>query len=369
MQAITFSDNQGLLLTDCHPVPVPKHCEALIRVLRAGICSTDLEITKGYIPGYRGVLGHEFCGIVVTCQLRPELVGKRVVSEINCNDTQFTCSDALFQRNHAPGRSVLGIIKRDGALARFVCAPISNLHLVPDSLSDQQACFAEPLAAACRILEQGLPAQGTKVAVLGDKLGGQAALLLIWLPKCWQRGTRCVCAISISLFHAWLGTMRLVQGVAQRTVIPPDSEAPMTAFPALAGAFDLCIEATGSSAGIRMAMHLTRALGTVLLKSTVSTSGHSGCPNQVSWAELANDIVVNEKTLLGSRCGPIDLALRLMVKHGSLRSLVDGMTAHVVPISAGLSAMRLAATRGTMKVQVSFGGTDATHPLDQPPTV
>ncbi|MEW5299730.1 MAG: hypothetical protein WDW36_002716 [Sanguina aurantia] len=315
----------------------------------------------GYIPGYRGVLGHEFCGIVVTCQLRPELVGKRVVSEINCNDTQFTCSDALFQRNHAPGRSVLGIIKRDGALARFVCAPISNLHLVPDSLSDQQACFAEPLAAACRILEQGLPAQGTKVAVLGDgKLG-----LLIAQVLAAERGDAC----SISLFGRHEAKMRLVQGVAQRTVIPPDSEAPMTAFPALAGAFDLCIEATGSSAGIRMAMHLTRALGTVLLKSTVSTSGHSGCPNQVSWAELANDIVVNEKTLLGSRCGPIDLALRLMVKHGSLRSLVDGMTAHVVPISAGLSAMRLAATRGTMKVQVSFGGTDATHPLDQPPTV
>jgi hypothetical protein len=175
MRALRYDDGAGrVYLAADAPVPAPGDGEALIRVLRAGVCATDLEITRGYVPGYHLTLCHEFVGTVAACASRPELLGARVVGEINCGGARCGC-DAVFDRNHAPGRTVLGIIGRDGAAAEFLTLPADNLRRVPDGLSDAEACFAEPLAAACRVAEQGLLAGVGAIAVVGD---GKLGLLL-----------------------------------------------------------------------------------------------------------------------------------------------------------------------------------------------
>jgi threonine dehydrogenase-like Zn-dependent dehydrogenase len=153
MKALRYSEEAGVRVADV-PIPVPGPKEALIRVLRAGICSTDTQILKGYVPGFDNTLGHEFVGVVAECPCDPGLVGQRVVGEINCREVPCEHKDPIFVRNHAPGRTVLGIIGRDGTLAEFCTLPAENLYVVPDQLTDREACFAEPLAAACRIVEQ-----------------------------------------------------------------------------------------------------------------------------------------------------------------------------------------------------------------------
>ena len=192
MQALRYDDSeQGLYLSCDQTKPVPKSGEALIRILRAGICSTvgfcvfntdlnsghataadkqaqsgvhrvqlklsvsvqDLEIIKGYVPGYKSSLGHEFVGVVESCD-DSKWQGKKVVGEINCLCEAYQHSDPVMVRNHAPNRVVLGKINKDGCMAEYITLPKENLYLVSSDLSDQEACFAEPLAAACRIAEQ-----------------------------------------------------------------------------------------------------------------------------------------------------------------------------------------------------------------------
>lgn len=153
MKAVHFSTDSGLKLID-KDVPTPQHHEALIKIRRAAICSTDLEILRGYVPGYDHTLGHEFVGTVEHCECQPALVGKRVVGEINCRTEPCHHPDPVYVRNHAPNRKVLGIIGKDGVLAEYCTIPAENLLEVPEYLTDQEACFAEPLAAACRIVEQ-----------------------------------------------------------------------------------------------------------------------------------------------------------------------------------------------------------------------
>ncbi|EFJ51367.1 hypothetical protein VOLCADRAFT_103412 [Volvox carteri f. nagariensis] len=363
----------------------------------------DLEICRGYVPGYCGVLGHEFVGVVVAFgpdieQPRPSIstnpaeelsssnskgngiterlaVGTRVVGEINCNDLHFTCGDAVYQRNHAPGRSVLGIINRDGALAEYLTLPAANLHPVPPQLAEAEAVFAEPLAAACRILEQGLPArpQSDRVAVIGDgKLGLLVGQVLV-------RHVAAAGGPRVTLIGRHAAKMALVQGDAERLVSEGDGTA---LAERLAGQFDLVVEASGSAGGIRTALALCRPMGTVLLKSTVSTneqrqepqlqqqqreddeeqlhnggcrgdkSGASPGPRAPGWAELANDIVVNEKVLVGSRCGPFDKALELMASDAGVRQLLRSMISAELPLERGEEALELARTKGVLKVQL-----------------
>lgn len=154
MKALRYSVDKGLRLEEVDVPSSSADGEALIKILRAGICSTDLEIIRGYVPNFDNILGHEFVGEVVECSSDPALVGRRVVGEINCPCEPCDHEDPIFVRNHAPKRTVLGIIARDGAMAEYTSLPPANLHLVPDDVSDQEACFAEPLAAACRIVEQ-----------------------------------------------------------------------------------------------------------------------------------------------------------------------------------------------------------------------
>jgi len=153
MQALRYSQDKGVRVEKV-PLPRASGQEVLIKVLRAGVCSTDLEITRGYVPGFDNTLGHEFVGEVIDAPCAPSLVGNRVVGEINCACEPCTHPDPIFVRNHAPKRTVLGIIGRDGTMAEYCTLPAANLHLVPVNVTDKEACFAEPLAAACRIVEQ-----------------------------------------------------------------------------------------------------------------------------------------------------------------------------------------------------------------------
>eukprot|EP00198_Chlamydomonas_reinhardtii_P001904 XP_001691240.1 predicted protein [Chlamydomonas reinhardtii] len=345
----------------------------------------DLEIIRGYVPGYNGVLGHEFVGTVVAYGPPPPAaaagsgadtgswpppstpLGTRVVGEINCNDAHYTCADAVFQRNHAPGRSVLGIIGRDGCLAQYTALPALNLHVVPPGLSDAEAVFAEPLAAACRIPEQGLPRQpgSDRVAVIGDgKLGLLTAAVL-------SRHLAAAGGHRLTLVGRHDAKMALVPGDLDRVVSEGDGSA---VAERLGGQFDLVVEASGSAHGIRTALALCRPLGTVLLKSTVSTLQPPAAPATATtagseqgqqqgpaaataaaptWAELANDIVVNEKVLVGSRCGPFDAALQLMAGDEGVRRLLRSMVAAELQLAAaGTAALERAASKGTLKVQV-----------------
>ncbi|KAG2493211.1 hypothetical protein HYH03_008631 [Edaphochlamys debaryana] len=418
MKALTFNHATGkVALETSRPVPTPGPGEVLIRVLRAGICSTDLQIVRGYVPGFNGVLGHEFVGVADVAAgpkggeaaageplplplldpvssanaaaLARFPVGSRVVGEINCNDGRYTCADAIFQRNHAPGRSVLGIIGRDGCLAEYCTLPASNLHAVPPGLSDGEALFAEPLAAACRVVEQGLPRcpSSDRVAVIGDgKLGLLVAAVL-------SRHVASAGGPRVTLVGRHADKMALVRGKLDKVLSEGDGSALAAR---LAGQFDLVVEASGSAGGIRTALALTRPMGTVLLKSTVSTqspqptpppptepSGDGAAapeapgpegpaaaapdaaaccsapaatpPPPPSWAEITNDIVVNEKVLVGSRCGPFPAALSLMARDEPLRGLLRGAVAAELPLAEGEAALELAGRRGVLKVQVVMG--------------
>jgi threonine dehydrogenase-like Zn-dependent dehydrogenase len=352
MIALLYDQKSDKLeLVKDRPIPVPNDNEALIRLSLAGICSTDLEIVKGYVPGFSYVLGHEFVGQVIKCTSRPDLEGRRVVGEINCNDGQYCCSDLIFQRNHAPGRSVLGIINKDGSMAEYLTLPVSNLHIVPSELTDTEAAFTEPLAAACRILEQGLPKPGSDVAVIGDgKLGLLVAAVL------QAEGEKC----RVTLVGRHASKMELVEGLHAYVLLPSADTAktsnidngsnalPQDVLSELEGRFSLVVEASGSPKGVIAALRLTKPMGRLLLKSTVSVTEQGGVP----WAQVANDIVVNEKVLIGSRCGPMAMALEVMTKHASIRRLLNGMVTAVLPLEEATHAFDVAKTKGAMKVHL-----------------
>ena len=172
---------EGLHLVTDYPVPDPSDGEALISVLRAGICNTDLEIVEGY-KNFFGILGHEFVGRVVRCSSAPDLVGKRVCGELNISCGKCSIckgGNSQLARSHCPRREALGILHRDGAFSQFITLPVANLHPIPSCISDEQAVFVEPLAAACRIVEQLKVTPNTSVAIIGDgKLGLLVAMVL-----------------------------------------------------------------------------------------------------------------------------------------------------------------------------------------------
>ncbi len=243
---------------------------AKIKVRLAGICKTDMEIMKGYM-GFKGVLGHEFVGHVVECADR-SWIGRRVVGEINvaCGVCDW-CARGLGR--HCPNRKTLGIAGLDGCLAEYCQLPVSNLLAVPEGLSDCRAVLTEPLSAACEILEQ-LPIEGKeRVIVLGD---GRLGLLCAWVLATVADD------VTILGHHA-----QKLAAASWRNIKTAGSEKD------IGPAADIVVEATGSGAGLVSAMALCRPRGTIVLKSTVAVSGD---------VNLA-PIVINEQTLLGSRCG------------------------------------------------------------------
>ena len=265
----TFFDGKHMIFDNNYPDP--EFNETLVQVNLAGICGTDLEILNGYMK-YSGILGHEFVGTVVKSN-NSNLIGKRVVGEINAGCTK--CDFCLRgMERHCPSRTVLGILKRDGAFAEFLSLPEKNLHVIPDSISDEQAVFVEPLAAAFEINEQISLKPEWNVAVVGD---GRLAQLIIQVIK--------LTCSNITCFGKHQNKLEgLIQsGIKIKIGIESTDEQ----------LFDLVVEATGSNSGFTDTMKLVKPRGTVVLKSTITSREN---------LDLTATII-NEITLIGSRCG------------------------------------------------------------------
>ena len=288
---------------------------ALIRMLCAGICNTDLELQRGYY-GFAGTPGHEFVGEVVEAD-DPTLVGRRVVGEINLNCGACDwCKRSLGR--HCPDRTVLGIVNHPGAFQEFLTLPERNLHVVPDSIPTAAAVFTEPLAAACEILDQVQIPCSSHVAVLGD---GKLGLLIAQVLN--------VFGFRIHQFGRHPDKLRISEKAGVRTEVAP------SALPK--AAFDWVVEATGSAAGLSQAVQMVRPRGTVILKST--QHGLVGVDTAL--------VIVNEVTLVGSRCGRFEPALDLL-SRGLIN--VQDMISDRKKLSDAPRAFEQAARKGTMKV-------------------
>ena len=329
---LAFTIAKGKLRRIEKPLPWLRRGWALIRVRLAGICNTDIELLRGY-HGFRGIPGHEFVGEVtevhdVSAAQKNKWLGQRVCGEINVSCSAYGdrsacdfCKRGL--KTHCARRTVLGIVAHDGAFAEFLTLPIENLHLIPDSVSDEQAVFVEPLAAACEILEQVDAKQFREVALLGDgKLAQLIALVLRTAVPCVVMYGKHETKLSLAR-HAGIKTKK-VRGDASDLRKVKES-------------YGLLVEATGSSTGFALAQQMTEPRGTLVLKSTF----HGAAPVE-TWP-----IVVKELTVVGSRCGPFARALALLhSEEVDPRALVT----HTFPMNEAPKAIRFAQKPGVMKV-------------------
>jgi threonine dehydrogenase-like Zn-dependent dehydrogenase len=313
MKSLWLENNQ-ISLRDL--TPPHKSGEALIKIRKAGICSTDLELVKGYYP-YAGILGHEFVGEVVEAQ-DALWIGQRVVGEINvvCNE----CEQCLNGRStHCENRTVLGIVNRDGTFAEFTTLPIANLHRVPASVPDEMAVFTEPLAAALEIQEQINIKPTDRVLLIGAGRLGQLIAQTLALTGCDLR---------VVARHAHQQDLLKARGIR---IISEEEIQPWR--------WDVVVEATGSPSGFSLARKAIRPRGTLVMKSTYK--------GEVS--VNFSSIVVDEVNIIGSRCGPFEPALRLMESR-----LVDPtvLIADEFKLENALKAFERAAETGVLKVLV-----------------
>jgi threonine dehydrogenase-like Zn-dependent dehydrogenase len=312
MRAIVLDDQVSV--TTGRPAPTPAEGEVLVRVIRAGVCETDLQLIKGYM-GFRGVLGHEFVGVAESGPMK----GRRVVGEINCACWKCeTCRIGL--PTHCPNRTVLGILNHDGAFADLIAVPQRNLHVVPDSLSDDVAVFTEPVAAAFQIPVQLTIGEQDRIAVLGDgRLGNLCAQVLARLTDHVLVIGKHPEKLAI-LASMGIATTRLSNSLEER-------------------AFDVVVDCTGSESGLPTALKLVRPRGTIVLKTTVAGQ------QTLAWAPF----VIDEITLLGSRCGPFDQALAAL-ERGDVQ--VKPLISDRFDLSRGLDALSRAQTKGILKVLI-----------------
>jgi len=311
-------ENQRLTVRDDVPFPQPADGEALVRVIRAGVCSTDIELTRGYYP-YTGVLGHEFVGVV---ERGPDaLLGHRVVGEINA--VCGRCAHCAAGRtNHCSNRTVLGIVGRNGAFAEHLVLPAENLHVVPDKVSSDEATFVEPLAAALEIQEQVEVAPENRVLVVGDGRLGQLVAQTLVLTGC-----------ELLVVGRNRTKLSLLAGRGIATA---------TAGESLSPGFDVVVECTGNPDGFEVAQNFVRPRGTIVLKSTYAGS--------VSVDAAA--VVVNEITLIGSRCGPFAPALELLAEGAvDVAPMIHGR----YELRDGIEAVERAAQPGVLKVLIDTG--------------
>lgn len=317
MKAVVF-DN-GLKLETNYPKPTPKKGEALIKVNTIGICNTDYEITKGYM-GYKGILGHEFTGVVVEINdENKSLLNKRVVGEINCGcgDCEW-CAQGL--ERHCPNRSTLGIWQREGCFAEYVCLPVKNLLEIPENVSDDEAVFVEPLAAALEILEQVHIPPYKRGAVLGDgKLGLMIALALN------------AAGLDVVLIGKHENKLQIAKNQGVKTKLLADVE--------IKKEFDFVVEATGSISGFETSLALTKPRGTLILKSTIAAS------KEFNFAP----VVVDEITIVGSRCGQFAPALRLLE---SKRIDVKPLISDIFDLDDSIAAFERNKDKSSIKVIV-----------------
>lgn len=313
-------EDRRLRLRDDLPRPVPTVGEAVVRVSVAGVCNTDLELVCGYYP-YAGVPGHEFVGVVEEAPSAPEWVGVRVVGEINA--ACGACPTCLAgRRTHCERRTVLGIVGRDGAFATHLRLPAANLHAVPEGLADEAAVFAEPTAAALEVQEQVRVGPVDRVVVVGTgKLGHLVAQTLT------AAGVRPT-AVGRSARSLALLAGRGIETAAVDAVPPRQA--------------DLVVECTGAPEGLEIARRAVRPRGTIVLKSTY----HGACSIDMA------PFVVDEITLVGSRCGPFAPALALLARGAvDPRPLVEAR----YPLGNAVAAFEHAARPGALKVLVDVG--------------
>lgn len=318
MKALRFENNRLNLAEIAKP---NEEKEALVRVVKSGICNTDVEIVKGYAD-FQGTIGHEFVGVVEESEGTPALVGKRVVGEINagCGACEF-CSKG--DARHCPDRTVLGIKGRDGAHAEFLTLSGANLLEVPAEISDEAAVFVEPLAAAFGITEQVEIFPDTRVAVIGDgKLGNLCAQSL-------ALKSRNVLLIGKHREKLSLVEKRNIEGVT------------LADAPKLEKQFETVVEASGAESGFNLALDLLKPRGKLILKSTFH-----GAARWEAWR-----VVVDEITIIGSRCGRFAPALELLRRK---EVDVENLVSEEFPLSEGVEAMRKAEQKGVMKVLLSM---------------
>jgi threonine dehydrogenase-like Zn-dependent dehydrogenase len=316
MRAV-WLENQILSYRDDVRQPEPLAGEALVKVRLAGICGTDLELVKGYYP-FSGIPGHEFVGEIVLAPEQPKCVGQRVVGEINV--TCGSCRSCIAERPaHCENRSVLGIKNRNGAFAEYLCLPLKNLMAVPDAVSDEAAVFIEPLAAALEIQEQIQVRSTDRVLVLGaGRLGQLIAQTLVPVD----------CDLTVVSRHK-----------NQQALLTGFQIAWIDEYAVRQQAFDIVIEATGSAGGLVLAQRAVRPRGTIVLKSTYT--GKANLQMNLS------SFVVDEITLVGSRCGPFAPAL-----HHLENRLVDPtvLITDRYGLSEALKAFEHAAAPGALKI-------------------
>jgi threonine dehydrogenase-like Zn-dependent dehydrogenase len=310
-------ENQQLQLKTDLPIPEPSTDEALVRVLQAGVCNTDLELLRGYYP-YQGILGHEFVGVVE--QGPQHLINQRVVGEINA-----VCGKCRFCRGgsptHCENRTVLGIVNRNGAFADYLTLPITNLHPVPDNVSTDVATFTEPLAAALEIQQQVSIGENQRVLVVGDGKLGQLVAQTLALTGC-------------DLLVIGRHPEKLANLAARG--IKTGLETAVTER-----SFDLAVECTGNPQGFELARRSLCPRGILVLKSTYAGK----------LTLDASALVVDEITVIGSRCGPFAPALELLESQQvDVEPLIQGR----YPLEEGLKAFETAQRRGVLKVLVEI---------------
>ena len=307
-------ENNGISLSDIRQPHKPG--EALIKIRKAGICSTDLELVKGYYP-YTGILGHEFVGEVMDAE-DASWIGQRVVGEINvvCNQ----CEQCLNGRStHCENRTVLGIVNRDGTFAEFTTLPIANLHRVPDSVPDEKAVFTEPLAAALEIQQQIQIRPTDRVLLVGAGRLGQLIAQTLALTGCDLR------VVARHAHHQSLLKARGIRIISEEEIQP--------------WRWDVVVEATGSPNGFALARKAIRPRGTLVMKSTYK-------------GEMSlnfSSIVVDEINIIGSRCGPFEPALRLMESRQVDPTV---LIADEFKLEEALKAFERAAETGVLKVLI-----------------
>jgi threonine dehydrogenase-like Zn-dependent dehydrogenase len=317
VRALTFETS--LKFTASRPEPAAILGDALLKVRQAGVCSTDLEICKGYM-NFAGVLGHEFVADVVSAA-DASLVGKRVCAEINCVCAKCDLCLAGLS-THCRDRTVVGIYRHDGAFADFIRVPSINCHVLPDSVDDDMAVFVEPLAAAFQVTKQLKFDERTYVTVLG---AGRLGLLVAQVLRNTGAPVRVIGRnpATLALCEKW--------GIRARGVndITPRKDQ------------DVVVDCTGSAEGFEQALAMVRPRGTVVLKSTVAT----GKPLNLA------PVVIDEISVIGSRCGPFKDAIRALAeKSVDVLSLIRRR----FKLEQGVEAMNLAAERGVLKVMLTM---------------
>jgi alcohol dehydrogenase len=317
MRAVVF-DGELTVRTD-YPIPDFGSGWARIRIRKAGICQTDLEIMKGYM-GFKGVLGHEFVGVVEACD-DSSWIGKRVVGDINaaCGKCEW-CSNGL--ERHCPSRTTLGIYGLDGCMADFCVLPVRNLIEIPGGMSNTRVVLTEPLAAACEILEQLQIDHSHEVVVLGD---GRLGIMCSWVLI--------TTGAKITLVGRHRHKLKIAEWRHLKCITRVDD---------IQNRVDIVVDATGSARGFDDAVRICKPRGTIVLKSTVASK------------ETINlsPLVVNEITLLGSRCGQLSDALAIMRTYPDMP--LERLISACYPLEEARSAFDRVLNKKSLKVMLGF---------------